>query len=124
MMTEQQVPDVPTITRDEVRQLVDRDVDFTLVEALPEEDYEEYHLPGARHLPLDDVRERASDVIPDRQTPVVVYCANEDCPASPRATQILLEMGYENVRDYEAGKEDWKEAGLPVETGQAEVASA
>jgi rhodanese-related sulfurtransferase len=24
-------------------------------------------------------------------------------------------MGYENVRDYEGGKEDWVEAGLPIE---------
>jgi hypothetical protein len=24
-------------------------------------------------------------------------------------------MGYENVRDYEGGKEDWTEAGLPTE---------
>ena len=24
-------------------------------------------------------------------------------------------MGYENVRDYEGGKEDWEEAGLPTE---------
>lgn len=24
-------------------------------------------------------------------------------------------MGYENVRDYEGGKEDWVEAGLPAE---------
>jgi len=24
-------------------------------------------------------------------------------------------MGYENVRDYAGGKEDWKEAGLPTE---------
>jgi rhodanese-related sulfurtransferase len=24
-------------------------------------------------------------------------------------------MGYENVRDYEGGKQDWLDAGLPVE---------
>ena len=24
-------------------------------------------------------------------------------------------MGYENVRDYEEGKKDWVEAGLPTE---------
>jgi len=26
-------------------------------------------------------------------------------------------VGYENVSDYEGGKQDWIEAGLPVETG-------
>jgi rhodanese-related sulfurtransferase len=27
----------------------------------------------------------------------------------------LTAMGYENASDYEGGKEDWIEAGLPVE---------
>jgi len=26
-------------------------------------------------------------------------------------------MGYVNVSDYEGGKQDWIEAGLPIETG-------
>jgi len=26
-------------------------------------------------------------------------------------------MGYENAADYEGGKQDWVEAGLPLETG-------
>jgi hypothetical protein len=30
-------------------------------------------------------------------------------------------MGYTNVRDYEGGKSDWMEAGLPTEGGQIEV---
>ena len=28
-------------------------------------------------------------------------------------------MGYEKVRDYAGGKQDWMEAGLPVEGRQA-----
>ncbi len=29
-------------------------------------------------------------------------------------------MGYENVRDYVGGKEDWTEAGLPAEGRRSE----
>jgi rhodanese-related sulfurtransferase len=28
---------------------------------------------------------------------------------------VLAALGYTNVREYAAGKKDWKEAGLPVE---------
>ena len=38
-----------------------------------------------------------------------------DCPASPKAGQRMEELGYQNVFDYEAGKQDWQEAGLPIE---------
>lgn len=44
-----------------------------LVEALPEELYNEGHLPGAINLPLRQLtRERAA--VLDRARPVIVYC--------------------------------------------------
>jgi rhodanese-related sulfurtransferase len=44
-----------------------------LAEALPEEEYEEGHLPGAISLPLNRLtRDCASRL--DRQRPVIVYC--------------------------------------------------
>jgi rhodanese-related sulfurtransferase len=44
-----------------------------LVESLPEEEYEEGHLPGAINLPLKQLTaERAAALDPQR--PVVVYC--------------------------------------------------
>jgi rhodanese-related sulfurtransferase len=30
---------------------------------------------------------------------------------------VLAALGYTNVRDYEGGKQDWIDAGLPLETG-------
>lgn len=111
--------DVPTITREELKAKLDRGEDVTLVEALAPEQYEKYHLPGAVNLPPGQVREKAPEVLPDRSAEIVVYCANEDCQASPEATKILRDMGYRNAVDYAAGKEDWKEAGLPVEGREA-----
>jgi len=35
----------------------------------------------------------------------------------------LTELGYTSVYDYELGKQDWVEGGLPTETGVAAVAS-
>jgi rhodanese-related sulfurtransferase len=31
--------------------------------------------------------------------------------------RALTTMGYEDVKDYEGGKQDWIEAGLPTESG-------
>ena len=28
-------------------------------------------------------------------------------------------MGYTNIKDYEGGKQDWIQSGLPTETGEA-----
>lgn len=63
---------MPTeIGRAEVQQLVAGGAQ--LVEVLPEEEFDEHHLPGAIHIPLRkiDLGVRAS-LAPER--PVVVYC--------------------------------------------------
>ncbi len=104
----------PTITRTEVQALIDADA-VTVVEALPAEYYEQGHLPGAINIPHTEVRELAPTMLPDKDAQIVVYCANEPCANSGIATHVLLKLGYTNVRDYEAGKADWVEAGLPLE---------
>jgi rhodanese-related sulfurtransferase len=44
-----------------------------LAEALPEEEYNEGHLPGAVSLPLKELTAETAQVL-DRARPVVVYC--------------------------------------------------
>ena len=106
------------ISRQELKEKLDRGEEFHLVEVLPEESFQEGHLPGAVNIPGDELRERAREAFPDKAAEIVVYCANPSCEASPRAARLLTEMGYSNVKDYAGGKEHWKEGGLPLETGR------
>jgi rhodanese-related sulfurtransferase len=45
----------------------------------------------------------------------VTYCSNTACRNSEAAANQLAAMGYTNVRKYAEGKQDWQEAGLPLE---------
>jgi rhodanese-related sulfurtransferase len=65
---------VPTITRDVLKQKIDRGDDFVLVETLPEFMYNQRHLPGAINLPPNEVQQRAAVVLPDKDAEIVVYC--------------------------------------------------
>lgn len=60
--------------------------------------------------------ERVQSVVPDKNAPVIVYCASNECQLSPQAAKHLDRLGYTQVFDYEAGKADWEKADLPVET--------
>jgi len=64
-----------TITREELKEKMDRGDDFVLVPTLDEEYYRQSHLPGAINLPLDDISE-AEAVLPDKSADVIVYCMN------------------------------------------------
>ena len=66
---------VKTISRDELKQKIDRGDDFQLVETLPEAAFHHAHLPGAINLPPDRVKELAPKLLPDKNADLVVYCA-------------------------------------------------
>ena len=106
---------VPAITREEIRAALDADHDVVIVEALGPMYYDDAHLPGARNLPHDRVDELAAEVLPNKSAFVIVYCSNTACQNSVVASRRLVDLGYTNVHEYVEGKQDWIEAGLPVE---------
>lgn len=55
-------------------------------------------------------------LVPDKDQVIVTYCSNDACGNSSAATRLRA-LGYRNVRKYSGGKQDWIEAGLPVEVG-------
>ena len=105
-----------TINGQELKKQLDAGEDLVVVEALPEEGtYRSGHIPGAAHLPLENIDRRAALVIDDRNASVVVYCASESCENSHIAAKRLNELGYSNVSVYAGGKADWKLRGYPLE---------
>ncbi|HET7134892.1 MAG TPA: rhodanese-like domain-containing protein [Casimicrobiaceae bacterium] len=93
-----------------------------LLEALPAKYYRDWHLPGARHMPHDEVRRLAPALVPDKRTPIVVYCASATCRNSHIAASVLAQLGYEHVEVFTGGKQAWSEAGLAVERAVEQVA--
>ncbi len=58
-----------TITREELREKIDRGDKFVLVDTLGAEYYQQSHLPGAINLPLEEVNQ-AEEIIPDREADI------------------------------------------------------
>jgi len=104
------------VSRTELQAALDQG-EVVVLEALPPSYYEQQHIPGARNLPLDDLDALAPLLIPSKDTAVVTYCSNHACRNSKAAAARLELLGYTNVAAYEAGKQDWIEAGLAVDTG-------
>ena len=65
-----------TISRDELKQKIDRKEDFLLVETLPATAYHHHHVPGALNLPPESVTTLATQLLPDKRAEIVVYCAS------------------------------------------------
>ncbi len=111
--------DLRAIATEELHALLEGGGGLVLVDALSPISYAGAHLPGAVNIPPERVDDLAPRRIPAPDTPVVVYCAGEDCDSSVAVARRLLELGYRDVRHYAGGKEAWREAGLPLEGGRA-----
>jgi rhodanese-related sulfurtransferase len=104
------------ITREELRKEIAAGT-VTVVETLGPVHYKSAHLPGAINIPHTQVRELAGPLLPDKNAAIVTYCSNTACRNSEIAASELIALGYSNVRKYAEGKQDWTDAGLPVESG-------
>ena len=99
------------ISRDELKEKLDRKDNFKLAMVLGEWAYRAKHIPGSLNV---FTPERAKDML-DPEDDAVIYCADENCPASKYAYMILTNSGFHKVRRYAGGIADWEEAGYPME---------
>ena len=75
---------------------------------------EKGYIPGATHIPLNELAQHL-DLLPGFDTPIVTYCAG-----GWRATiamTALHAMGWTNVRALKVTFDEWITAGNPVEAG-------
>lgn len=80
-----------------------------VINVLDKESYDDCNIAGSVNVPFADVESFAKDI--DRNTEMVVYCANYMCTASGAAAQKLKEMGFEKVWAYEGGTAEWYQLG-------------
>jgi rhodanese-related sulfurtransferase len=106
---------LPQISRERLWEKIAGGEEFVLVDALSPMSYALSHLPGAVNITPDGTDRWAPVRIPDKSVDVVVYCANPECESSIEVGDRLLELGYRSVYHYAGGKEEWVDAGLPLE---------
>ena len=73
------------------------------------DEYEQGYIPGAVHIPRGLLESRVEAALPDREAPVVVYCAGGN--RSAYAARTLEELGYQDVSSLAGGFDAWKRGG-------------
>jgi molybdopterin/thiamine biosynthesis adenylyltransferase/rhodanese-related sulfurtransferase len=102
-----------------IREVTPQEVDAlppggaTLIDVREASEWEQGHLPTALHISKSYVEQQIEGAVPDRDAPVVLYCAGG--VRSLFAAQTLEQLGYTNVASMSGGFQAWKSAGLPWE---------
>ena len=106
-----QVPEITAVETDRLRTTADDpEVAPTIVDVREASEWEQGHVPGAVHISKGYVEQQIEGAVPDRDTPVILYCAGG--VRSLFAAQTLQSMGYTNVRSMAGGFQAWKTKGL------------
>lgn len=99
----------------DVKRRLDAGEKFTLVDVREESEYAAGHAAGAIHLSKGVIERDVETKVPDKATPLVLYCGGGF--RSALAADNLQKMGYTNVISMDGGWRGWTQAGLPVERG-------
>lgn len=81
----------------------------TFLDVREPDEYNQGAIPGAIHLPRGQLEFSIEGRIPDKSTPVVIYCAGGT--RSAFAAKTMLELGYEDVVSVIGGFNRWKDEG-------------
>lgn len=84
----------------------------TLVDVRELDEWDEGHIPGARHIPLGELPNRLCELPSD--TDLILVCRSGGRSAA--ATELLLRNGYSRARNLAGGMLAWQDAAHPVES--------
>ena len=86
-----------------------------VIDVRPTEEYMAGHIPSARSIPLEELKERLTEIPEDQE--VVAYCRGPYCVFSDEAVSLLRAHGRKAYR-LELGFPEWRAMGLPVKSAE------
>jgi rhodanese-related sulfurtransferase/DNA-binding transcriptional ArsR family regulator len=101
------------VSRTELRQRLQKGL-VTVLDVRPPEEFQKGHLPGARNVPVGQLKRWLSRL--DRNTEIVAYCRGPYCVMAFEAVALLRARGFQ-ARRLQDGFPEWRAAGMPVAVG-------
>ncbi len=103
------------VSAKELKKKIDNNEDFILVDFLGRKSYEARHIPGAINIPVNEIKGKTEEKLPDKSAEIIVYCSSKHCKASDKAYKKLKNMDYKNINYYAGGLAEWQNEGYEFE---------
>jgi hydroxyacylglutathione hydrolase len=105
------VTELPNVTAPELGRRLAADPSLLVLDVREPFEWNEGHIPGAVHIPMRQVAERAGELPRDR--PIALVCRGG--PRSSTVGSLLRTRGFTRLLNVWGGMTGWEEAGLPLE---------
>ncbi len=98
-------------TAEEVNDMLLRKEPMVLIDVREDSEWAAGYITGAQHLGRGIIERDIEKVVPDKETPIVLYCGGGY--RSALSADSLQKMGYTNVLSMAGGWSGWCEKDLP-----------
>ncbi len=105
---------IKPVSLEEIKRRLDAREPMVLVDVREKDEVRQGHLPGALSIPRGFLEMQVEQKLPDKDAPIVVYCAGGT--RSAFAALTLTSLGYTRVESANPGFVRWKDVGFPVES--------
>ena len=93
-----------SITMAEAKEIFETDGDYIILDVRRADEFEAGHIPGAINVANEDINNRATEALPDKNRKIYVYCRSGN--RSKQASAKLVAMGYTDIVEF-GGILDW-----------------
>lgn len=108
-----------TVSAEELREKMNNQEDFVLLDVQSLEGYLGKHIPNSISIPQTELTEKYKKLPRDKE--IIVTSAGEKidtCNLCTQAAKTLISLGFTNVKDFKEGVTGWENRGYPVVTGE------
>lgn len=105
---------IKTINVHELKNRMDKNAQLCLIDVRELDEWQEARIPGAMHVPKDNIALQIESFVNDKSLPIYLHCRGG--VRSLYAAQCLLDLGYEEVYSIDGGIMEWAMFGYPVES--------
>ena len=92
------------ITAEEAKKIMDSGEEHIILDTREQDEFDEGHIPGAILIPYTEIKNKAEEMLPDKNKLILVYCRSGR--RSKIAAESLAKLGYINVKEF-GGIIDW-----------------
>lgn len=103
---------IKTVDVQELKKQMDNNHNLCLIDVREFNEWQTLRIPGAIHIPKDQIAIEISSKITDKNQPIYLHCRSG--VRSLYAAQSLIDNGYQEVYSVDGGILDWAKHGYPV----------
>ena len=93
------------ITAEEAKKIMDSGEEHIILDTREQDEFDEGHIPGSILIPYTEIKNKAEEMLPDKDKLILVYCRSGR--RSKIAAEGLAKLGYTNVKEF-GGIIDWQ----------------